>query len=126
MIFAQHMASRNTRHTWPGWIVVVALAFNGLIAVGYMPNTSRSVGQPFGITICGGTEHHHHQKSDDGKQHGMPCPYSVNSVFASSGFTPEISPPVFIYTALVAMVAFALAQTRRYGNASPRAPPSFS
>jgi hypothetical protein len=108
-------------------IVVVALAFRGLIPTGYMPDISRSGGQPFGITICGGTGHHH-QKSDDGKQHDMPCPYSVNSVFASRGFIPAIFLPVFIYTALVVvMVAFAFAQTHRHhGNASPRAPPAFS
>ncbi len=120
------------------WMVIAALAAHGIIPVGFMPDAARAPTQPLAMTICGGMgpmamgKHVAHSapanKKDDSSKprHEMPCPFSTNALFAFGNDAPVFASPVYIFIALMALALFALAQERRFGNASPRAPPQFS
>jgi hypothetical protein len=115
----------KSRRAWIACALILALAFHGLIPLGYMPEANNTgATHPFlAMTICGG----HAQTKDHGtaKDHDV-CPFSVNHVFASTPIDAAIAAPLFIFVALLLPAAFALTTARRFGNSSPRAPPLYS
>jgi hypothetical protein len=134
------MISQKTRRAVLAWAVILALAARGFIPAGVMPNMERTAAHPFAMTICGG---HGPMVMDaggilrsagtapdknDGKklQDHEACPFSVNVVFAFNGWWAALPPPVYLFVAMLTLAAFARAQTRPFGNASPRAPPRIS
>jgi hypothetical protein len=117
-----------------GWLVVAALALHGFIPLGYMPSVAPKSALPLAMTLCGGmsmsslatddTDHHNRHAGDkaNGKTHQR-CPFSINSVFAAASTDPQLAAPAYIFIGILALSAFALVASRRYGNAAPRAPP---
>jgi hypothetical protein len=122
------------------WIVVFALAFHGLIPVGYMPDFSRQAGQILPMTICSGfgpmqmdADQHHmdHARNtghNDQQNHNkVPCLFSLNSVASFDGLTiPFIVAFIFVIISLLALPNFRILAQRAYGNASSRSPPLFA
>ena len=125
MIFQSYMTSRHECRAWLAGLVIIALAFRGLIPVGYMPNIERPANAPFGITICGGMAHHSQGSHDDQKLHKdhEACPFSVNAIFAYGGGDMGFAVPYVAFILLCAFSAFVLSRARRFGNVAPRGPP---
>ncbi len=104
-------------------LLMAALVLRGLIPVGYMPEFSAKVDVP-SIRICGGTHNH---GEDPAHNKEAPCPFSVNAAFSFAGVQgPAFAALIIFYIVTLTALALNITPLRRFGNASPRAPPLFS
>jgi hypothetical protein len=137
MTFIRFTPSQKASRALLGWMVIIALAFHGLIPLGYMPDISPKAGHPVQMTICDGMDMSSvdmdedsgddnapaKNKADGKSSDHAPCPFSVNAVFSFGNLTPDIAAPIYIFIAIASFAALILTAQRRYINASPRAPP---
>jgi hypothetical protein len=122
------------------WAVVWALAFRGLVPLGYMPDFSKRGSGFFPITICSGYDREtifldrNFNKADAAKhgnghnQHDDKtfCPFSVSSIFASADNAALLWLALVFAFVVVFHTDFRLSRQRFFANTSSRSPPRFS
>lgn len=134
------LSSNQKPRVYLGWLLILALAFHGLIPVGYMPDVTHAQGKSLGMTICDGMDHSmtmgshaenkqlkpHENSNGHKSQNRFPCPFSINAVFANTAVALSSAVPVFLFLTLLLPAGFLLAERRRFGQGAARAPPQFS
>jgi len=137
MIISHIFSSQRTSRTILGWIIIAALAFHGLIPLGYMPDISSAAKHLLHMAMCNGMDMSSmdmdegsadndapvKDRANNKPTNSTPCPFSVNAVFAFAHAVPVFAAPTYVLIAVVSFAAFIFALQRRHINASPRAPP---
>ena len=118
-------ATSSSRRVFFAWAVIAALALQSLLPMGFMPGVSAIGGTT--VVICGGHAHNSTKPvNGHSADHQTVCPFAAAAVLFTPPASFLIALPVSAAAALMSGADFHLSSVFSFGNAAPRAPPSFS